>query len=446
MQWSVRNGFRGRGGGVVEIGAGDGQVAGMHLKSPPAPLPGAPDVTQDVPETARRARRRWPLLMVLIGVLAAAGYWLRHVATTPVPPPAAAQPGVRAVPVVAVPARRGDIPVYLNGLGTVTAFNTVTVRSRVDGEIIRIAFREGQHVNEGDLLAEIDPRPFEVQLAQAEGQLARDQAQLKAAKANLERYRDLAARDFIARQQVDDQQAQVGQYEGALKADQAAIDQAKLQLTYSRITAPISGRAGLRLVDVGNIIHAGDQQGIVVITQVQPIAVLFTIPEDDLRPVLARLRAGDTLTVDAYDRAGRTRLATGSLLTTDNQIDQSTGTTRLKAVFPNADHELFPNQFVNARLLLDTRHDAVLVPEAAIQRGPQGTFVYAVAADGTAEVRPVTVGPRAEGDAAVERGLEPGELVVTDGVDKLRAGSRVEVSAPSPAPAAGAAADARAGG
>jgi multidrug efflux system membrane fusion protein len=341
------------------------------------------------------------------------------------------KPAAPPVPIVAVAARTGDMPVYLSALGTVNAFNTVTVKSRVDGQIVRIAFTEGQKVTEGDLLVEIDPRPFQVQLAQAAGQMARDRAQLEVAKRTLQRNRELLDQGIISRQLFDDQAATVGQYEGAVQMDQALIDQAQLQLTYSRVTAPISGRIGLRLVDVGNVVHAEDARGLVVITQVQPITVLFTVPEDDLRAVLDR--SGEALVVEAYDRAGQKQLATGTLQSTDNQIDPTTGTTKLKAVFANADESLFPNQFVNVRLLLDTQKNAVIAPGAAVQRGKDGTFVYVVKADQTVEVRPVTLGPTVGGDAAITSGLAAGERVVTDGVDKLRSGTAVRMRQPEAA-------------
>jgi multidrug efflux system membrane fusion protein len=379
----------------------------------------------------RAGPRRWPWLVTLL-LLAGAAYELRatRASRQPAATEAPGKPVGPSVPVVAATAREGDMPVYLSGLGSVLAFNTVTVKSRVDGQLVRVAFQEGQLVHQGDLLAEIDPRPFAAQLAQAEGQLARDQAQLKDAQLNLVRYRELLARQLIAKQQVDDQSATVGQFEGAVRVDQALIDTARLQLEYARITAPITGRVGLRLLDAGNMVHASDPSGLAVITQLQPIAVVFTIPEDDLPPVMKKLTARDPLPVEAYDRANRNHIATGALLTADNQIDQATGTTRLKAIFANEDGALFPNQFVNVRLLLDVRKDAVIVPVAAVQRGPQGTFVYVVKADHTVDVRPVTVGPTTGTDTAIEAGLAPDDAVVVDGVEKLRAGSAVQVRAP----------------
>jgi len=346
---------------------------------------------------------------------------------------AGGKPPAPAIPVVAIAARTGDMPVYLSALGTVTAFNTVTVKSRVDGQIDKVAFTEGQTVNEGDVLVEIDPRPFQVQLANAEGQMARDRAQLDVAKRTLQRNRDLLQQGIIARQMFDDQQAMVGQFEGAVQIDQALIDQAQLQLTYSKVTAPISGRVGLRQVDVGNVVHANDTTGLLVITQVQPITVLFTVPEDDLRSVLDSTARGIGLAVEAYDRAGQKQLATGKLQSTDNQIDPTTGTTKLKAVFDNTDQALFPNQFVNVRLLIDTAKNAVLVPGAAVQRGKDGTFVYVVKADQTVEVRPVVLGPAAAGDTAITSGLAVAEQVVVDGVDKLRSGSTVKLRGAEPA-------------
>jgi membrane fusion protein, multidrug efflux system len=370
---------------------------------------------------------RWWLVGLVAAVVLA--YWAFHRASPREAGDSAARAPARAVPVAVEPARQGDMPVTLTGLGTVTAFNTVTVRTRVEGQLVKVAFQEGQFVREGELLVEIDPRPFEAQLVQAEGQLARDQAQLQDAKINLERYRELLAKQYISQQQYDTQGASVGQFAGAVKADSGAIASAKLQLAYSKITAPISGRVGLRLVDVGNVVHPTDANGLVVITQVQPIAVLFTIPEDDLPGVLAKLQARQPLPVEAYDRSGRTKIADGELVTVDNQIDPTTGTSRLKAVFQNGDHALFPNQFVNVRLRLDVRRGVVIAPTVAIQRGPQGPFVFVVKPDQTVDARPVTVGITAGADSSLDGGLSAGESVVVDGADKLRPGAKVELQA-----------------
>jgi multidrug efflux system membrane fusion protein len=338
----------------------------------------------------------------------------------------AANPANRGVPVLAEPVAARDVPVYLRGLGTVAAFNTVTVRTRVDGQITKINFREGQEVEQGQLLVQIDPRPFEVQLHTAEANLARDEASLADAKLNLTRFTDLYKQGVISQQQYNTQQSLVGQLQGAIGADHAAIESAKLQLVYAHITAPISGRIGLRLVDIGNIVHASDQNGLLVITQLHPIAVLFTLPEDYIPQVLQHMRKGP-LQVEAYSRDDKNKLASGQLLTLNNEIDPTTGTNKYKAVFQNEDRVLWPNQFVNVRLLLETMPKALTVPVAAIQRGNQGTFTYVVKPDNTVEVRAVTVGVTEGNVASIEAGLNVGELVVTDGQDKLQPGAKVEV-------------------
>ena len=366
----------------------------------------------------------------------------------------------RAVPVVAVAARLGDVPVYMNGLGTVTALNTVTVRSRVDGELVTVAYQEGQTVQAGDLLVEIDPRPFQAQVDQAQGQLAKDQAQLGLAQANLvrdtaqqkyaqteaERYGHLVDEGVFSKDQGEQVRSSADALSGTLTADRAAIESAraqvvgdeatintaKLQLTYSRIIAPLSGRIGLRLVDKGNIVHATDTNGLAVITQLQPIAVVFNIPEDSLRQVMPKFSAGTKFEVLAYDRDLRKRLAEGKLLTIDNQVDPTTGTVKFKAIFDNQDSSLFPNQFVNARLLFDTRRGVVVIPTAAMQRSPQSTYVYVVASDHTVKMRNITTTLTEGDDAVVETGLSPGETVVVDGLDKLQDGARVQVTMNGP--------------
>ena len=374
----------------------------------------------------------WTSFWICLVAAAAAGWHFREV----VEPWVAQQLGMghsatpkamppRVVPVVTAVVQKSDLQVYINGLGTVTAFKTVTIRSRVEGELVKVAFTEGQMVNEGDLLAEIDRRPFEVQLQQAEGQLARDQATLKSADITFKRYQELTQTRSISPQQVDEQRALVQQTAGAIQSDQAAVENAKLQLDYCRITAPISGRIGLRLVDQGNIVRANDPNGLAVITQLQPIALVFTIPQDDIVRVQKPQSEGQPLVVDAFDRDFKNKLATGKLLAIDNQVDSTTGTVRLKAVFDNEDGLLFPNQFVNARLLVDTRRDATVVPTAAVQRGPTSTFVYVVQPDDTVELRTVTVSLAEGTRTSVESGLSPGEVVVIEGLDKLQSKTKI---------------------
>jgi len=333
--------------------------------------------------------------------------------------------GPRAVSVAVAQVQRQDVPVYLSGLGSVTAFNTANIKSRVDGQIMKVNFREGQEVHQGELLIEIDARPYDVQLEQMQAQLFRDQAQLRDARLNLERYTSLIPSGSIAQQQVDTQKALVDQLDGTVRNDQAQIDSAKLNITYCHITAPFSGRVGLRQVDPGNIVHAADTNPMLVLTQLQPIAVIFTLPEDVLPNVADHMRRSP-LEVDAFSRDDQTKLATGKLLTIDNQIDPSTGTAKLKSVFDNREGKLWPNQFVNADLLLETRKNATVLPTAAIQRGPQGTFVYVVNPDKTVEDRPVAVGLTQGNTTVVTSGVNPGDTVVTDGQDKLQKGSRIE--------------------
>lgn len=366
--------------------------------------------------------------MAILAV-AAAAYFPKH-SGGPRESGASPRPGHTGgppTPVAVENVTQGDFPIYLSGLGSVAALRTVTVRTRVDGELIRVAFTEGQTVRQGDLLAEIDPRPFQVQLRQAEGQLARDEALLKNAEIDLARDKALVAQDYIAKQEAMTQESLVKQYRGNVEIDRAQVDNAKLQLSYARITAPISGRVGLRLVDQGNIIHASDAGGLAVITQIQPIAVTFTLPEDDLPAVMKRWNSEKGIPVEAYNRSGNSKLANGQLVAVDNQIDATTGTIKLKAQFANEDRALFSNQFVNIRMKLDTLPSSILVSTAAIQRGASGSFVYVVNDDGTVTVRPITQGPVDGEKTAVLDGLSPGEAVVVDGADKLREGAKVEI-------------------
>jgi membrane fusion protein, multidrug efflux system len=383
-------------------------------------------------EPARGSRRFW-IILVVLACLVGIGAWIAHgrQARVQQAKPAAGAAGgapARPVPVVVMPIRTGDLNVFLTALGSVTPLATVTVKSRVDGQLLRTHFTEGQVVHAGELIAEIDPRPFQAQLVQAEGQVARDQANLANARIDLERYQRLAAQEMIARQQLDTQQMVVNQAEATMKMNAGNIDAIKLQLAYCRITAPITGRVGLRLVDPGNVIKAADSGGLVVITQLEPIALVFSVPEDSLRPILRRFRDGGGVSVDAYDREGRTKLATGTLAAIDNQIDPTTGTVRMKAAFANKDGSLYPNQFVNARVLIDVLHDALLAPAEAIQRGPQGAFVYFVKPDKIVQMRRVQVGPSEAGTVAIKTGVTAGEALVVDGAEKVQDGARVEAT------------------
>jgi multidrug efflux system membrane fusion protein len=344
--------------------------------------------------------------------------------------------GPHSISVAVAPVQKQDVPVYLTGLGAVTAFNTANIKSRVDGQIMKVNVREGQDVHQGELLIEIDSRPFEVQLEQMQAQLFRDQAQLRDARLNLDRYTTLIPSGSIAQQQVDTQKALVDQLDGTVRTDQAQIDSAKLNIVYCHITAPFNGRVGLRQVDPGNIIHAADTNPMLILTQLRPIAVIFTLPEDQLPSVAQRMKQG-TLEVDAFNRDDQTKLEAGKLLTIDNQIDPTTGTAKLKAVFDNKDNKLWPNQFVNANLLLETRKNSTVVPTAAILRGPQGTFVYAVNGDKTVQDKPVTVALTQGDTTIITDGVNPGDSVVTDGQDKLQRGSHIEPR--STAPSTGAA-------
>jgi multidrug efflux system membrane fusion protein len=346
----------------------------------------------------------------------------------------AAAPHTVSVAVAKV--QQQDVPVYLVGLGSVTAFYTANIKSRVDGQIMRVNFAEGQTVKQGDLLIVIDARPYEVQLEQMQAQLFKDQATLRDARLNLDRYTTLIPSGSIAQQQVDTQKSLVDQLDGQVRTDQAQIDNAKLQIVYCNITAPFTGRVGLRQVDPGNIVHAADTNPMLVLTQLQPIAVIFTLPEDQL-PIVAQHMKSSTLPVDAYSRDDQNKLATGKLMTIDNQIDQTTGTAKLKAVFDNNDNRLWPNQFVNASLLLETRKNSTVLPTAAVLRGPQGAYVYAVKADNTVEARPITISLTQGNTTVVTAGLTNGETVVTDGQDKLQTGSKIEPRNGAPSTASG---------
>ena len=405
--------------------------------APATSAPGGHPASRTAPPQQKSHWWVW-LLLLLLAAVAGYRFYPQVIAgntkTENKAEKSAGKKGGQAIPVVATAARRTDLPIYLTGLGSVTAYNTVTIRSRVDGELLKVAFTEGQIVHQGDLLAEIDPRPYEAQLAQAEGQLAKDKAQLENAKVDLSRYQTLDAQRVIPRQQAETQAAMVHQLQGTLEADQGMIQMIRLNLTYCKIMSPLTGRIGLRIVDQGNIVHAADPNGLATIAQLQPIAVLFNLPQDNLPQVMAKMRAGQTLVVEAYDRDLKMKLAIGKLLTVDNAIDPSTGTARFKAEFANEDGSLFPNQFVNARLLVDTRHGIVTVPAAAIQHSPQSSYVYVVNSDQTVSMREVAPGAVEGDDASVDKGLQAGEIVVVDGVDKLQQGTKVDARIAGAAP------------
>jgi multidrug efflux system membrane fusion protein len=383
-----------------------------------------------LPRQLRPLTRRWTVVAVL--ALLATGALLR-ILTRPTHQAQGAQAGaVATMPVRAATVVTGDLNIRLDLLGTVTPLATVTVQTQISGQLTEVAFKEGQRVRKGDFLAQIDPRPYQAALDQAEGQLLKDQATLKEAKIDLARYETLDKQDSIAKQQVVDQQYIVLQDEGAVKVDQALVDNARLNLNYCRIVSPVDGRVGLRLVDPGNYVQVNSNTNLAVITQMQPITVVAVLPEDNLPPILKRLHEGATLPVTAYDRSRTTKLADGVVSAVDSQIDTTTGTVKLKALFENTDEALFPNQFVNVSVLVDTLHDATLIPTAAVQRGAPGTFVYLVKPDNSVTVQTVTLGPVDGEKVAVKAGLEPGARAVIDGADKLRDGALVEVREGAP--------------
>jgi membrane fusion protein, multidrug efflux system len=389
----------------------------------PVSNPPGHEVVRESPPP-RRKRPWWLWVLGIVLILAAIAWWTHRGADPQAK--STVDPASRPTMISVATAKQGDIGVYLNALGTVTPVYTVTVTSRVQGEITKVYYHEGQMVKKGDPLLEIDPRPYQAALTQVEGQLAHDQAVLTEAKIDLERYQQAYGRNAIAKQQMDDQQQVVLQDEGTVKNDEGQLANAKVNLDYTHITAPIDGRVGLRLVDPGNIVQANSSTSLVVITQLQPITVIFSLAEDYLAQIQAQVRKGLKLPVDALDRSQLTKLASGSLLTLDNLIDTSTGTLKLKAIFPNTDGALFPNQFVNARMLVDTQKNVTLIPTPAIQRNAQGAFVYVIKSDQTATIRTLTPGTTDGGMTAVD-GVQPGEVVATTGFDKLQDNGKVTI-------------------
>lgn len=382
-----------------------------------------------VNETAPKKKRgRWWFLAFAILVVAAIVFFRLHQRA----PAKSKRPATPPVMITTASVQKGDIPVYVDAIGIVTPVSTVAVRSRVDGQLVKVFFQEGQTVHEGDQLAQIDDAPFRAAVAQAEGQLARDTALLENSKLDVSRYKEALARNAIPKQQYDTQLSTVHQYEGAVKLDEGQLENAKVQLAYTRIASPITGRVGLRLVDAGNIVHASDTNPLVIVTQLEPISVVFTVPEDALPAIQQQLAPGKKLTVDVFDRARQKKITSGSLETLDNQIDPSTGTLKLKAVFPNKDNALFPNQFVNARLLLETHRGIALLPNATIQRNAEGAFVYLVKPDQTVATQSIRVGATEANLSEVE-GLDIGAVVAADNFNRLTEGAHVTVRSPAPA-------------
>ena len=398
------------------------------------PSPTAPVQPDELPPigSAPPPRRSWLFgllwLIMLVVVVTAVVWYVLH-RQQPAAPGRAISGG--PMPVGTTTVQKGDMPITIAALGTVTPLAMVTVRTQLNGQLVEVGFQEGQMVNKGDFLAQIDPRPYQVALEQAEGQLAKDQAALANAQVDLKRYQTLVAQNSVARQTLDTQIATVAQDKGTVQADQAQVDTQKLNLVYAHVVAPVSGRVGLRQVDAGNYVQTSDANGLVVITQLQPISVIFTVPEDNLPAILAQLHAGKTLGATAFDRSGMTQLETGQLATIDNQIDTTTGTVKLRAQFPNANLNLFPNQFVNVSLHVDTLQGTSIVPSSAVQRGAPGTFVYLVKPDNTVGIQVVTLGPSNGEQVAVTKGLDPGQVIVTDGADRLKDGAKVEVVPPA---------------
>jgi multidrug efflux system membrane fusion protein len=386
-----------------------------------------PSISPGLP--GKEPKRRWWVWLLALVVLAYGGYRVQKGMVAPQATTAAqgANRRLPSVPVVAAKTRKGDIGFYYTGLGAVTPIYTVTIKSQISGYLMQVLYKEGQTVRKGDSLAEIDPRPYQVMLEQAQAGFARDEANLENAKVDLKRYQVLTPLKAVPEQQLATQEALVKQDQGIVQTDQAQIDTANLDLIYCHITAPITGRVGLRLVDPGNYVTANDSTGLVVITQIEPITVIFTLPEDQLPAILAKMRAGARLNVEAYDREMKTKIAQGWLSTIDNQIDPTTGTVKLRANFDNRDGALFPNQFVNARLLVEEKHAVTLVPTAAVQRNSQTTYVFLVKPDSTVTVRPITLSTTEGDDAEVSSGLSPGDVVVMTGVEKLQEGSKVRV-------------------